>query len=94
MLNKPVSELIHLPFELENSPFICKLALLEFESPVFDEGLKLSDSVVEGVNFEDHFSFVFLSDFFEPEEFLFFDGEFIFEMFELLALFVKGQVEL
>jgi hypothetical protein len=94
LLNKPVPELIHLPFELENSPFICKLALLEFEGPVFDEGLKLSDSVIERVDFEDHFGFVFLSDFFEPEEFLFFEGEFIFELFELLGLFVEGQVEL
>jgi hypothetical protein len=94
LLNKPVPELVHLPFEFENSSFIGELALLEFEGSVFDEGLKLSDSVVEGVDFEDHFGFVFFSEFFEPEEFLFFEGEFIFELFELLGLFVEGQVEL
>ena len=90
MFNEPVPELVHLPFEFENSSFIGELALLEFEGPVFDEGLKLSDSVVEGVDFEDHFCFVFFSEFFQPEQFLLFGGEFIFEMFELLALFVEG----
>lgn len=94
MLDEPVPELVHLSFKLKNSPFICELTLLEFEGPVFDEGLKLSDSVVEGVDFEDHFGLVFFSKFFEPEQLLFFGGEFIFEMFELLALFVEGQVEL
>lgn len=94
MLDEPVPELVHLSFKLKNSPFICELTLFEFEGPVFDESLKLSDSVVERADFEDHFGLVFFSEFFEPEQFLFFGGEFIFEMFELLALFVEGQVEL
>lgn len=90
MLDEPVPELVHLPFEFKNSSFIGELALLEFEGSVFDEGLKLSDSVVQGVDFEDHFCFVFFSELFQPEQFLFFGGEFIFEMFKLLALFVEG----